>query len=231
LVHGAFADASGWTDVGRRLERDGYRVIAPANPLRGIAADSAYLRSVLDRVTGPIILVGHSYGGAVITNAATDDPDVKALVYVAGFAPDEGETANDIFAAHPGTQVGPETLDIYPYPTPDGSTHFEATIKPAAVPRVFAADLGADQVSTLTITQRPIDVSVFSDTTGVPAWKTIPSWFLVASSDLTIGAEAERFMARRAGSHTVEINSSHVAMISHPRAVYDLVAAAARASV
>jgi pimeloyl-ACP methyl ester carboxylesterase len=230
LVHGAFADASGWTGVARRLEQDGYTVIAPANPLRGILEDRAYLKSVLDRITGPIILVGHSYGGAVITNAATGDPDVKALVYVAAFAPDEGETFNDILGAHPGSQIGPETLDIYPYPAPDGSTHYEGSIKPEAMQRVFAADLSADEVNVLAITRRPLDASVFTVPSGVPAWKTIPSWFLVAKADLTVGADAERFMARRAGSHTVEINSSHVAMISHPRAVYDLVRAAARAT-
>jgi pimeloyl-ACP methyl ester carboxylesterase len=227
LVHGAFADASGWDAVTERLQRRGYTVYAPANPLRGLTSDAAYLRGFLDTLDGPIVLVGHSYGGAVITNAATGDPDVVALVYVAAFAPAEGETVqaaiglggghsdlleNIVTRAVPGA---PEDPDVY--------------VNPASFRRIFAQDLPRRQAAVMAASQRPAAFSGFATPSGVPAWQSIPSWYLVASQDNLIPPVAERAMAARAGATTVEVDSSHVAMISRPRVVTDLILDAAGA--
>jgi pimeloyl-ACP methyl ester carboxylesterase len=224
LVHGAWADASSWDRVARRLQDQGYTVIAPANPLRGVQTDSAYLSSVLATITGPIILVGHSYGGVLITNAATGNPNVKALVYVAAFAPDLGETVGQILAMNPGTQAAPPNLTFRPYP---GGV--DTYIAPSAFHDVFCADVPADTAAVMAATQRPINVAALGEPSGTPAWKTIPSWYLVASNDQAIPPATEQFMAKRAGATTVEIASSHVAMISHPAAVTDLILDAAHA--
>ena len=224
LVHGGWADASSWDKVARRLQDHGYTVIAPANPLRGVQYDSAYLSSVLATISGPIVLVGHSYGGVVITNAATGNPNVKALVYVAAFAPDEGETVGQLLAMNPGSEAAPPNLTFRPYP---GGV--DVYITPSAFHSVFCADLPAKTAAAMAATQRPIDAAALGEPSGVPAWKTIPSWYLVASNDQAIPPATERFMAKRAGATTVEIASSHVAMISHPKAVTDLILDAARA--
>ena len=224
LVHGGWADASSWNAVAERLQRDGYTVIAPANPLRGVESDSAYLSSLLASIAGPIVLVGHSYGGVLITNAATGNPHVKALVYVAAFAPDEGETVGQILAMNPGSQAAPPNLTLRPYP--DG---VDVYITPSAFHEVFCADLPAATAAVMAAGQRPIEAAALGEPSGVPAWKTIPSWYLVASNDHAIPAATERFMAKRAGATTVEIASSHVAMISHPAAVTDLILAAVHA--
>jgi pimeloyl-ACP methyl ester carboxylesterase len=224
LVHGGWADASSWDKVARRLQEHGYTVIAPANPLRGGQHDSAYLSSVLETISGPIVLVGHSYGGVVITNAATGNPNVKALVYVAAFAPDEGETVGQLLAMNPGSEAAPPNLTFRPYP---GGV--DVYITPSAFHSVFCADLPAKTAAAMAATQRPIDAAALSEPSGVPAWKTIPSWYVVASNDEAIPPATERFMAKRAGATTVEIASSHVAMISHPKAVTDLILDAARA--
>jgi len=218
LVHGGWADASSWNAVTQRLQDDGYTVIAPANPLRGVQTDSAYLSSVLATITGPIVLVGHSYGGVLITNAATGNPNVKALVYVAAFAPDLGETVGQLLAMNPGSQAAPPNLTFRPYP---GGA--DVYITPSAFHSVFCADLPAKTAAVMAANQRPIDAAALGEPSGEPAWKTIPSWYLVASNDQAIPPATERFMAKRAAATTVEIASSHVAMTSHPGAVIDLV--------
>ena len=229
LVHGAFADASGWGGVITRLEQRGYTVLAPANPLRGVATDAAYIASVLATITGPIVLVGHSYGGEVITNAATGNPNVKALVYIAAFAPDAGESAGGILAQFPGSMLTPANLILRPFPQPDGTTGTDAYINPTVFREAFCADCSAGTAAAMAAAQRPAALATLSEPSGVPAWKTIPSWYLVANQDHAIPPAAERFMAARMHAQTVQINSSHAAMVTHPGAVTDLILRAAQA--
>ncbi len=224
LVHGAFADASGWNDVIRKLVRDGYPVLAPANPLRSVQGDSAYLASILATITGPIVLVGHSYGGVLITNAATGNPNVKALVYVAAFAPDAGDTVIGLQTMFPGTKLGLEQLDFRPLPGGGADGY----VKQAVFRDIFAGDLPRSTTEIMHATQRPGDGHTLQEVSGPPAWKAIPSYYLVAKRDNLIPAEAQRFMARRARAHTVEVNASHVAMMSQPSATADLIKKAAR---
>jgi len=223
LIHGAFADASGWGDVITRLQNRGYTVLAPANPLRGVASDSAYIVSVLATITGPIVLVGHSYGGEVITNAATGNPNVKALVYIAGFAPDEGESIAGLAGAFPPSMLTPQNLVFRPFP---GGV--DGYINPAVFREVFAADVPAGTTAVMGASQRPAALSTLSEPSGAPAWKTIPSWYLVANQDHAIHPDLERFMAARMHAHTVQIDSSHAAMVSNPGAVTDLILSAAQ---
>jgi len=230
LIHGAFADASGWAGVITRLQDRGYTVLVPANPLRSVAGDSAYIASVLATTPGPIVLVGHSYGGEVITNAATGNPNVKALVYVAAFAPEEGETAGELATMFPGSALTPENLILRPFPQPDGTTGTDAYINPTVFRSVFCADLPATTAAVMAASQRPGSLSTLGEPSGVPAWRTIPSWYLVANQDRAIPPAAERFMAARMGAHTVQIDSSHVAMISHPDVVTRLILDADRAT-
>jgi len=230
LVHGAFADASGWSGVIKRLQREGYTVIAPANPLRSLLGDAEYVRTVLSTIQGPIVLVGHSYGGAVITNAATDVENVVSLVYICGFALDEGEAVLNALALGGGSSALGEHTVVRPYPgAPEGDG--DGYIDPEFFHELFCADLPEDEAAAMAASQRPAALNTLGTPSGFPAWKTIPSWYLIGSSDRTIPAEAERFMAARAESHTVEIESSHVAMISHPDAVAKLVMDAARTAV
>jgi pimeloyl-ACP methyl ester carboxylesterase len=228
LVHGAFADGSSWNDVIKRLQHDGYPVIAPANPLRDLTSDSAYVQSVLETIDGPVVLVGHSYGGAVISNAG-NAPNVRALVYVAGFALDAGESLASIGAQFPDNDLGPAVVPR-PFPLPDGTTGTDLYIAPDQLRAVFAADVPAKQTDLMGVTQRPLALGGVLTPSGTPAWRTAPTWFLVAADDRTIDPAAERFMADRAEATTVEINSSHVAMISHPGKVTNLIEAAAAAT-
>lgn len=226
LVHGAFADASSWAGVIKPLQQQGYTVYAFATPLRSISGDAEYLRSFLSTLTGPIVLVGHSYGGAVITNAATGNSNVKALVYVSAFAPDEGETLTAAGALGGGHSDLNNHLILRPFPG-SGTTDADGYIDPAFFHELFAADIPVEDAAVAAASQRPAVASIFASPSGPPAWKGIPSWFLVASDDHAIPPEAERAMAARAGSHTVEISSSHVAMISHPDVVTNLIVEAA----
>jgi pimeloyl-ACP methyl ester carboxylesterase len=227
FVHGGWADSSGWNQEITNLERLGYPVIAPANPLRDLASDSAYIRSVLQTISGPIVLVAHSYGGAVITNAAVGVPNVKALVYIAAFAPDKGESLVQLVTLNPGSQIGPTTLDFRPYPLPGGGTGIDLYIKKSAFHDAFAADLPLQMTDQMQATQRPFANDAFLSPSGDPAWKTIPSWYMVATQDHAIPPATERFMAQRAHASTVEVDSSHVAMISQPEATTRLILAAA----
>ncbi len=226
LVHGAFADASSWNGVVERLQRRGYTVIAPADPLRGLYSDSAYIASVLDSIPGPVVLVGHSYGGAVISSAAEGDPRVTSLVYVSALMPDVGESGMSLTPRFP-SELGTATRSV-PYRA-DGVSGTDLYLKSDRLRPVFAADLPESTTRIMAATQRPVATTAFSEPAKAAAWKHIPSWFLVAEQDKTINPDQERFEARRAGSHTVEINSSHVAMISHPDAVTALILQAATA--
>jgi pimeloyl-ACP methyl ester carboxylesterase len=225
LVHGAWADASGWNAVADQMQRKGYQVVAPANPLRSVSNDAQYLASVLATISGPIVLVGHSYGGAIITNAATGNPNVKALVYIAAFAPDQGETLGQLLAMNPGSEAVPPNLTFRPYP---GGV--DTYITPSAFHEVFCADVPARTAAVMAAEQRPLDTGTLGEPSGPPAWKTIPSWYLVAKDDHAIPPATERFMAQRAGSTVREVRSSHVAMISRPEDVTDLIVDAAQAT-
>ncbi|MFJ7073279.1 alpha/beta fold hydrolase [Streptomyces sp. NPDC098781] len=228
LVHGAFVDASSWNAVIGRLQSDGYRVIAPANPLRGLPADSAYIASFLRSVHGPIVLVGQSYGGAVITEAAVGNPHVKALVYVSAFMPDKGEVLGQLAAKFPGSELNPALVQV-PFKNADGSTGTDLYLSPEKFRAVAAADLPQEATSVAAAAQRPISATAFTDKVTSAAWRTIPSWAAVATNDKAIAPDLERFQAKRAGSHTVEIDSSHSVMLSHPDAITDLIRDAARA--
>jgi pimeloyl-ACP methyl ester carboxylesterase len=230
LVHGGWADSSGWNSEIERLQKDGYPVIAPANPLRGLGSDAAYIRSVLHTISGPIVLVGHSYGGAVITNAAVGAPNVKALVYIAGFAPDAGESLAQLVTKNPGTQITPDALLERPYPQPDGTTGTDLYIKASVFREAFAGDLSVSTTRLMQATQRPFSVAAFTEASGTPGWKTIPSWYLVATEDHAIPPVTQRFMAERAKAHVVEVESSHVPMMSRPKTTTDLILRAARAT-
>ena len=223
LVHGAFADSSSWNAVVAELEREGYPVIAVANPLRDLAGDSAYVSSVLDTIPGPVILVGHSYGGAVITDAAVGH--VKALVYIAAFAPDQGESGLAILGRYAGSQL-PPALVVRPFPGGE-----DAYIDQAAFQRVFAADLPAGEARLMAAGQRPVALAAFAEPSSAPAWKTTPSWYMVAGADHAIPPAAEQAMAQRAHAHTVVVpGASHAVLVSHPEAAADLIEAAAQAT-
>ena len=227
FVHGGWADSSSWNQEITNLERRGFSVIAPANPLRDLASDSAYIRSVLQTISGPMVLVGHSYGGAVITNAAVGVPNVKALVYIAAFAPDKGESLVQLVTMNPGSQIGPPTLDFRPYPLADGGTGTDLYIKKSAFHDAFAGDLPLKVTNQMQAGQRPFANEAFVAPSGDPAWKTIPSWYMVATQDHAIPPATERFMSQRAHASTVEVDSSHVAMISQPEATTRLILDAA----
>lgn len=228
LVHGAFADASGWYEVTERLLDQGYPVVAAANPLRGLATDVQYLRDVLASVAGPIVLVGHSYGGFVMTNAATGDPDVKALVYVAAFAPDAGETVAAISQSAPGSLLTPDRLSVHPYVGADGAQHLEGTIALESYREVFAADVGRTDARVYAVSQKPTDLSILQAASGEPAWRTIPTWTLVATQDKVIPPDAQRAMAARANAQVTEVRASHSVALSKPRDVVAVIEQAAR---
>jgi pimeloyl-ACP methyl ester carboxylesterase len=229
LVHGAFADSSSWNGVIKDLKRDGYPVVAAANPLRGLHSDAEYVRSVLDSVPGPIVLAGHSYGGAVMSEAADGDSDVKALVYIAAFAPDKGESASALSAKFPGGQLG-TALNQVPVTVPGAGAGTDLYIKQDQFRRVFAADVPRRTAELMAATQRPITSAGLDEKATKTAWKSIRSWFLVPRQDLAIPADSMRFMAKRAKSRTVEINASHAVPVSEPEAVADLIDGAARAT-
>jgi pimeloyl-ACP methyl ester carboxylesterase len=226
LVHGAFADASSWTGVIERLQAHGVQVTAPANPLRGIAVDSAYLASFLSQIPGPVLAVGHSYAGAVITNAATTASNVVGLVFVAAFAPDEGERLGEVASTSKDSVLSSAQVALH-YPTGQGAqTAVEFAVHPAHFHDVFAADLPAEQAAVMAATQRPVAELAFSEPSGVPAWKTLPSWAVVATSDKAAGADVIRAMAKRARATITEVEGSHVIMISQPQVVTDVILSA-----
>ncbi|MGY0070444.1 lipase family alpha/beta hydrolase [Streptomyces sp. QTS137] len=233
LVHGAWADASGWNEVMRSLQAQGYPVVAASNPLRSLSGDADYLADRLKSIKGPVVLVGHSYGGAVITNAAAGNPNVRSLVYVAGFAPDKGETVLELIARHPGSHLTddpeaplPTALDAVPLG--GGPDDVDLYIKPDTFSDVFLSDrLDAARANALAASQRPANAATSGQPSEGAAWRTIPSWSLVATDDRTIGTENLRFMAERAGSTTVEVDAPHAVLETNPGDVTDLVLRAA----
>ncbi len=222
-VHGAFADASGWLGVIQRLQMAGVRVIAPANPLRGIAVDSAYIASVLGQVRGPVLAVGHSYGGAVISNAASGLDNVRGLVFVAGFAPDEGERLAEVESTSKDSVLNSALVPMR-YPTGDGGeSAVEFLIDPANFHDAFAGDLSPEEAALMAATQRPVAEKAFSEASGKPAWNGLPSWAVVATGDKAAGSDVTLSMAKRAGAAITEAEGSHVIMMSQPQIVADVV--------
>ncbi|MFB8179462.1 alpha/beta fold hydrolase [Streptomyces sp. NPDC055966] len=230
LEHGAFADGSGWNGVIAQLRADGYPVVAAANPLRGPASDSAALRTVLDHIKGPEIVVGHSYGGDVISEAAINDPQVKALVYVAAFLPAPGESALELTNKYPGSTL-PAALDPVTYKQADGTTATDLYIQQGKFHDQFAADVPAAQAALMAAEQRPIAQAALEEKATSAAWKTKPSWDVVTTQDLNIPPAVQRFMAKRAHAHTTEVAASHSVAVSHPRLMADVIERAARATV
>jgi len=231
LVHGAFADASSWNGVIERLQAAGHRVVAPPNPLRGIEHDSAYIASFFEQIQGPVLAVGHSYGGAVITNAADGAENVVGLVFVAAFAPDEGERLGEAEGDSKDSVLMSAQVPLK-YPTGSGSeTAVEVSIDPAKFREVFAADLPAEQAALMAATQRPVAELAFSEASGRPAWRSLPSWAVVATGDRAAGTDVVRSMAERAGATITEVEGSHVIMVSQPEVVAEVIATAAAAAV
>ena len=227
LVHGAFADGASWNGVSEILQARNYRVIAPAIGLRGLAEDSAYVASYLKQIQECVLLVGHSYGAAVNTNAATGATNVVGLVFVSGLEPDNGERLSDVEKTSKDSVLN---ANLVKFSYPDGTgTAVEYLVDPEKFPAVFAGDLPADQAAVLAAGQRPAADAAFSEQSGVPAWKSLPSWAVVASGDKAAGADVVRSMAKRAGAQITEIEGSHLIMVSQPAAVADVIATAANA--
>ncbi|WP_238005610.1 alpha/beta hydrolase [Dactylosporangium sp. AC04546] len=230
LVHGGYADSSCWNGVIPKLQREGYTTIAASNPLRGIPTDAPYIGSLLDSISGPVVLVAHSMGGTVITNAAAGKSNVKALVYIAAFVPDVGETQGDLINKFPGSEVLPVSVPV-PYTKPDGTTGTDLYLSKDGQ-AAFAADIPTATFRLLQATQRPFDADSFIYPTQAAAWRTIPSWGLVAGRDKAIPPACERFMYSRANARKiVEVpTASHVVMISQPTTVANLIHEAATAT-
>jgi pimeloyl-ACP methyl ester carboxylesterase len=220
LVHGAFADASGWDAVIRILQAKGYQVSAVQNPLSSYAADVETTKRLIDAQPGPTVVVAHSYGGAVMTAAAADNPKVKSLVYLAAFANDVDEPLGKLLEKYPSKAI--------PAFRPDAAGFL--TIDRAGFHEIFAQDLPRSQTNVMAVTQKPLSNSAFGATTKVAAWRTTPAWFVVAQHDNVINPDLERFFAKRMGARTIEINSSHVVFMSHPKEVAAVIEAAARAA-
>ena len=229
LVHGAWADSGSWDGVTQRLQADGYTVYALPNPLQGLPYDSAYLADFLHSIPGPIVLVGHSYGGAVITNAATGDPQVKALVYVDAFVPAQGQTLAQLLAAYPGSCAVPANLNVVPFPgAPSGVG--DAYINQSVYPSCMANGLPATEADVLAVTQRPIATIALTQASGVPAWKTIPSWAVVGTADHAIPLASQLAMANTAHAHITRVDAPHLSMISNPGTVTNVILQAVRAT-
>lgn len=227
LVHGGYADSSCWNASIEELQDLGYTTICGANPLRGIPTDAPYIASLLDSISGPVVLVAHSMGGTVITNAAAGKANVKALVYIAAFVPDVGETQGELINKFPGSEVLPVSVPV-PYTKADGTTGTDLYLSKDGQ-AAFAADIPTSTFKLLQATQRPFDAASFTYPTTAAAWKTIPSWGLVAGQDKAIPPACERWMYSRANARkVVELpTSSHVAILSHPKAVAHLIIDAA----
>lgn len=232
LVHGAWADASSWSRVITRLQAHRYKVVAVANPLRSLSGDAGYVRTFLESVEGPVVLVGHSYGGSVITNAATGLADVKALVYVNAFAPDEGESATALAGPDSALSVPDPTavFDLVPATAPPTAST-DLYLKRSTVSASFATELNARDKALVAATQRPAAIGALNEPSGTPAWRTIPSWYLIGTEDAIIPPGVELAMAERAGSSVTEYNAGHLGLMSAPGAVTRVIEQAARASV
>ncbi len=238
LEHGAWADASSWDGVIRILTRDGFTVYAPPNPLRGLTSDSAYLHDFLTENAAlagkPIVLVGHSYGGAVITDAAVGDPEVKALVYVDAFIPAKGESISSLLARPQGATscIGGNPADVFdpvPFPgAPKGDV--DLYLQPDKFAGCFASGLSAAEAAVLAATQRPLAAAAATEVSGTPAWKTIPSWAVIGTADKVIPPALLTFMAHRAGARITDVDAGHLSLISDPGAVASVILEAASAT-
>jgi pimeloyl-ACP methyl ester carboxylesterase len=229
LVHGAFADASSYAAVIPELLADGFDVVAPAVPNRSLIGDAAYIASVVRNIPGPVVLVGHSYGGAVITVAGVED-NVKALVYLAGYALEQGESLGELQGRFPDSDLA-AALVYTPFPiegSAEGGT--DVTVDAGKFPAIFAADVDPELAAVLAVSQRPLAAQAFADRAPAAAWETKPSWGLVSAADHTINPDVERYGYQRAGMTTVEVDSSHLVMLAHPKRVADLIREAAHAS-
>jgi pimeloyl-ACP methyl ester carboxylesterase len=239
LVNGAWSDSASWNGVAKRLQAAGYPVVAPPTKLRSLSGDSAYLASFLKTIQGPVVLVGQSYGGSVITDAATGDADVKALVYISVFAPDAGESASDLTAKFPGTHITtdpdpthlPTALSPVPFTLADGTTGVDLYAKADQYRDLFLSGrLSTADAAELAATQSPVAPQALGEPSGTPAWKTVQSWFLISDDDHLIPPAAERFMAARAHGHTVEADTPHAAQVTDPGIVTNLIEQAATAT-
>jgi pimeloyl-ACP methyl ester carboxylesterase len=233
LVHGAWANGASWNGVVRRLQADGYTVDVPPNPLLGLGYDPAYLADFLQSISGPIVLVGHSYGGAVITNAATGNQQVKALVYVDAFAPDQGQVIGQLVSSVPGSCVvaaDPTTLfNLAPYPgAPSGV--YDAYYKQSLFPACFANGLPLREARALAATAEPLSTIALGQPSGVPAWKTIPSWAVVGTADRVIPPALQLAMARHAHARITKVRAPHLSMISDPGVVTRVILKAVHAT-
>jgi len=228
LVHGAFAESSSWDGVTKDLEKDGYTVIGAANPLRGVSSDANYVSSIVGSIKGPVVLVGHSYGGSVISGAANGHDNVKALVYVAAFAPEAGESAIELSGKFPGSTLAPALAS--PVELTGGGK--DLYIDQTKFPQQFAADVPVAQARLMAAAQRPVKDTALSEPAGQPAWKGIPSWFVYGDKDRNIPPAAQAWMAERARSRETVVvkGGSHVVMVSHPHTVSKLIEDAAHAS-
>jgi pimeloyl-ACP methyl ester carboxylesterase len=226
LEHGAWADSSSWDGVIQRLQLLGYTVDVPPNPLRSLPDDSAYLADFLKTISGPVILVGHSYGGAVITNAATGNTQVRALVYVDAFIPDQGQTLLQLATATPGSCVASSTaFNVVPLSTGDADLY----VKQSVFPGCMANGLPASQAAVLAATQRPLAASVLGEPSGVPAWKQIRSWAVIGTADHAIPPAEQLAMAEHADAHITRVDAPHLSMISDPGVVTAVILQAVRA--
>ncbi|MET9353093.1 alpha/beta fold hydrolase [Streptomyces sp. NPDC006617] len=229
LVHGAFADSSSWNGVVDRLQSRDYPVVAASNPLRGLAGDAAYVRQLVASIDGPVVLAGHSYGGAVISSAAKGLDHVKALVFVAAFLPDAGESALTLAGKFPGSTLG-EALRPVPVTLPDGSQVADLYIEQDKFHQQFAADVPEETTAVMAATQRPVTDAALAEGATAPAWADIPSWVLVATEDRNIPPQAQTFMAERAKATVVSISASHAVSVSRPADVARLINEAAQAT-
>jgi pimeloyl-ACP methyl ester carboxylesterase len=229
LVHGAWGDATGFDPVIRALQHQGYRVIGFANPLRGLEHDSKYLADLLNTIEGPVVLVGHSYGGAVITNAASGNDQVVALVYLNGWALDEGESIGQLLELNEGSLIPPALKEVA-FTNPDGSEGVDLYLEQDAFPAAFAGDVDYETAGVMAAALRPWSVAALGAASGPPAWKSIPSWYLLGTEDKAIPPATQRFMAERAESTIEEIRASHAPFVSQPDAVTNLIVTAATAT-
>ncbi|KQX07768.1 MULTISPECIES: alpha/beta fold hydrolase [unclassified Leifsonia] len=232
LVHGAWADSSSFAPVTEKLQRDGYTVLAAPNPLRGLTTDAATVAAFINQATtGPVVLVGHSYGGAVITNAATQSPSVKALAYIDAFAPDEGETIVQLAGAVPGSALAADpqaVFDVVQDPNlPQGDP--DLYVKKSLFRHAFAANLSKSEAAVLAASQRPVAGGALQEPSGAPAWKSLPSFFLVGTHDRIIPADGQLAMANRAGGTVVSVRADHLSMLEKPNDVANLIERAAGA--
>jgi len=224
LVHGALTDASVWNLVSIYLQKAGYSIVAPAMPLRGLQSDAAYLSAFLDTINAPIVLVGHSYGGSIISHPGVARKNLEALVFVAAFAQDAGETTGELNGRWPGSKLTEDNVIVRPYPGGQ-----DLYLKPNRFAEVYAGDLSAEQVAVLAAAQRPINPGALGESfVDSPTWRSVPAWFLISLEDNSLPAEAQKAMAKRAEAITAEVRASHASPLSQPEAVAKLIIGAAR---